>query len=93
MLLRYDIVNIKNNFNLIFFTILYSQDQVQCQCGYTFGEHTSEAKARTNQTKHWESKTHSTQKTTDAFGEMEFVGYGGNVAKVTAGRLGPKRHE
>ena len=74
---------IKKNYHLIFY--IYSPDQVQCQCGYTHGEHTSRAKASLNQTKRWDSATHSTQKTTNAFGEMEFVGYGGNVGRVRKG--------
>ena len=69
----------QNNFKI---SILYSPDQVQCQCGYAFGEHTRGAKSSQNQTKRWDSATHSKQERTNAFGEMEFVGYGGNVGKV-----------
>ena len=35
----------------------------------------------------WVYKKHSIQKTTNAFGDIEFVGYGGNVGKVNCSTL------
>ena len=31
----------------------------------------------------WDKKTHTVQKMTNAFGEIEFAGYGGNIGKVS----------
>ena len=33
----------------------------------------------------WDKKTHTNSKMTNAFGEIEFVGYGGNIGKVCDG--------
>ena len=56
----------------------------RCHCDYTFKEHTPKAqKLRSDDPDlKWQYKEHSRQDMTNAFGDIEFVGYGGNTGKV-----------
>lgn len=50
-----------------------------------FKDHTSNAQRALrseDESATWLYKEHSIQKVTNAFGDIEFVGYGGNVGKV-----------
>ena len=61
----------------------------KCQCGYRLSEHQNPEDAKKNGEKEkvygdrdWEHKTHASPVVTNAFGEIEFVGFGDKVAKV-----------
>ncbi|XP_076456247.1 transient receptor potential cation channel subfamily M member-like 2 isoform X2 [Babylonia areolata] len=58
----------------------------KCQCGHRRSEHRNPTEAETNGRllsldSEWDHKKHSSPIPTNAFGEIEFVGYGGKVAK------------
>ncbi|XP_052253945.1 transient receptor potential cation channel subfamily M member-like 2 isoform X3 [Dreissena polymorpha] len=54
----------------------------QCMCDYKQSEHNEFAKNNpVGADMKWDYKRHSKQKMTNAFGEIEFVGYGGNIGK------------
>ncbi|XP_052244809.1 transient receptor potential cation channel subfamily M member-like 2 isoform X3 [Dreissena polymorpha] len=54
----------------------------QCMCDYKHIEHNESAKNKpVGADMKWDYKRHSKQKMTNAFGEIEFVGYGGNIGK------------
>ncbi|XP_060577769.1 transient receptor potential cation channel subfamily M member-like 2 isoform X4 [Ruditapes philippinarum] len=55
--------------------------KVNCQCGYAYNKHIPNADKKHLEDEKWAYKKHSIQKTTNAFGDIEFVGYGGNVGK------------
>ncbi|XP_052805159.1 transient receptor potential cation channel subfamily M member-like 2 isoform X2 [Mya arenaria] len=54
----------------------------RCYCGYLYNEHSNEAQeGAVEEGTKWDYMKHSLPKMTNAFGEMEFIGYGGNVRK------------
>jgi len=66
-----------------------SEESRRCECDYPYSRHSDKAKKKYHACKEadvkWQFKKHSEQKMTNAFGEIEFVGYGGNVGKVGDG--------
>ncbi|XP_053372803.1 transient receptor potential cation channel subfamily M member-like 2 [Mercenaria mercenaria] len=52
-----------------------------CKCGYPSCQHIPGTQKNHSDGEKWNYKEHSIQKTTNAFGDIEFVGYGGNVGK------------
>ena len=62
-----------------------SAEDPECQCGHSLSEHSLQAREGMllSNGDRWDKKTHTTAKMTNAFGEIEFVGYGGNIGKVS----------
>ncbi|WAR05184.1 TMP2L-like protein [Mya arenaria] len=73
----YDVINIKHQQSL------EETGERRCYCGYLYNEHSNEAQeGAVEEGTKWDYMKHSLPKMTNAFGEMEFIGYGGNVRKV-----------
>ena len=72
-----------SNTSFIFMT---DSNDRKCQCGYYLSDHRDPESALKNGMLHgqgeWNHKTHTSPIPTNAFGEIEFVGYGDKVAKV-----------
>ena len=64
---------------------LRPDEERKCQCNYTFQEHRKDAQNLAGRTHgaNWNPKTHTINLPTNAYGEIEFVGRGDNVAKVS----------
>ncbi|KAL3837309.1 hypothetical protein ACJMK2_022675 [Sinanodonta woodiana] len=63
-----------------------AQSEGMCKCGYRKGDHDENAidlpkQEQPQQDLNWNFEQHSTTKPTNAFGEIEFVGFNGNNAK------------
>ncbi|KAK3787677.1 hypothetical protein RRG08_031907 [Elysia crispata] len=65
------------------------EDKV-CQCNFLFREHSRTAQDRAKSGIKWNPETHTIKQPTNAFGEIEFVGYGDHVAKYV--RVGVDTH-
>ncbi|GFR76765.1 transient receptor potential cation channel subfamily M member 2-like [Elysia marginata] len=57
------------------------EDERACQCNYTFRQHSKTAQDRAQKGIKWNPEQHTIAHPTNAFGEIEFVGYGDHVAK------------
>ncbi|GFN90287.1 transient receptor potential cation channel subfamily m member 2-like, partial [Plakobranchus ocellatus] len=57
------------------------EEEKRCQCNYKYLEHSKEARERAQPGIKWSPELHTKALPTNAFGEIEFVGYGDNVAK------------
>ncbi|XP_052804145.1 transient receptor potential cation channel subfamily M member-like 2 isoform X2 [Mya arenaria] len=53
----------------------------RCYCDYPYSKHSKAAQRGHAKEETWDYSKHSMRKITNAFGEIEFVGYGGNVGK------------
>ncbi|KAL4228805.1 Transient receptor putative cation channel subfamily M member 2 [Mactra antiquata] len=59
-----------------------AKNRTRCHCDYPFSDHSIGAqKNEVTEEIKWDYKQHSIQKKTDAFGEIEFVGYAGSTGK------------
>ena len=57
-----------------------------CMCGFPLSEHfnpeLAERNGRRTKVADWDYKRHTSTRPTNAFGEIQFVGFGDKVAKV-----------
>ena len=69
---------------IVSFYMYSSAEDPECQCGHSLSEHSLQAREGMllSSGERWDKKSHTMTKMTNAFGEIEFAGYGGNIGKV-----------